>query len=117
MTLRINNNRLKESLFVALYSSVGLGLIFNNTSDNQATHCILSLQSPIQAMIPFLHPSIVERDNQELFHAFTFLEGWCERLDVLGNILVRNRDQGGVITQPGVGGVFNDNFGFAMRGG
>ena len=90
MTLRINNNRLKETLFITLYSSVGLGLIFNNTSDNQATHCILSIHSPLD-LLPFLNTGIVEQGNQELFHAITFLEGWCERLDQLGNILVRGQ--------------------------
>ncbi len=50
-------------------------------------------------------------------HAFTFLEGWCERLDVLGNILVRGRGQPGVIAQPGAGGAFNSNFGFVSRRG
>jgi hypothetical protein len=113
MTLRINNNRLKETLFVTLYSSVGLGLIFNNTSDNQATHCILSILSPLQALIPFLQPDIVEQRNQELFHAITFLEGWCERLDRLGNILVPRTASGTATpTTPGTGGVFNSNFGF-----
>ena len=116
MTVRINNNRMKESLFIALYSSVGLGLIFNNTSDNQATHCILSIQSPIQSFVPFLQPHIVERDNEEVFHAITFLESWCERLDKLGGVLVRDKQPpppgGG--TGPAGGGVFNSHFGFVV---
>ena len=116
MTLRINNNRLKETLFITLYSSVGLGLIFNNTSDNQATHCILSIHSPLD-LLPFLNTSIVEQGNQELFHAITFLEGWCERLDRLGNIFVpRTRGTGRQPhvrrQRPAPGGVFNSNFGF-----
>lgn len=113
MTLRINNNRMKEGLFLTLYSSVGLGWIFNNTSDNQATHCILSMQSPLQSFIPFIQPHIVERDNQELFHAFTFLEDWCGRLDNLGDILLPDDQQ-----TPGttVSSEFNNNFGFVARG-
>jgi hypothetical protein len=114
MTLRINNNRMKETLFITLYSSVGLGLIFNNTSDNQATHCILSLQSPLGVLIPFINPDIVERDNQELFHAFTFFEGWCERLDALGDILVPDRQPPPVA---GSTNTFNANFGMVARGG
>ena len=110
MTLRINNNRLKETLFITLYSSVGLGLIFNNTSDNQATHCILSIHSPLD-LLPFLNTSIVEQGNQELFHAITFLEGWCERLDQLGNIFVRGQTAVPATT-PGTAGGFNSNFGF-----
>ena len=114
MTLRINNNRLKESLFLTLYSSVGLGWIFNNTSDNQATHCILSMQSPLQSLIPFIQPHIVERDNQELFHAFTFLEDWCGQLDNLGDILLPDDQQ-----KPGetINTEFNNNFGFGARVG
>jgi len=114
MTLRINNNRMKETLFITLYSSVGLGLIFNNTSDNQATHCILSLESPLGLLIPFINPHIVEQANQELFHAFTFLEGWCERLDALGDILIPDRQP-----PPDVGPTndFNANFGMVPRGG
>ncbi|SFA78529.1 hypothetical protein SAMN05421688_0868 [Poseidonocella pacifica] len=108
MTLRINNNRLKESLFVTLYSSVGLGWIFNNTSDNQATHCILSLNSPLGVWIPFISPSIVERDNRELFHNINFLDGWCERLDALDDILMPDRSG----NTPGVNSTFSNTFGF-----
>jgi hypothetical protein len=121
MTLRITGNRLKETLFITLYSSVGLGLMFNNTSDNQATHCILSLSSPFNPQpspppFPHVHTGslpIVERDNQELFHAISFLEGWCERLDAFGNILVRGRGQVDAVAQP-TPSVFSSNFGFAV---
>ena len=123
MTLRIKGNRLKETLFITLYSSMGLGLLFNNTSENQATHCILSIASPFNPPpatppSPHVHtdsPPIIERDNQELFHSlsFGFLEGWCQRLDALGNILIRGRGQ--VIAQPTVGNAFNSNFGIMSR--
>ena len=114
MTLRINNNRLKESLFITLFSSVGLGLIFNNTSDNQATHCILSLTSPLGSWIPFITPDIVERDNQELFNAIGFLDSWCERLSPLRNILVPDQRPDVV---GGIAGnnVFDSNFGFVLN--
>ncbi|MGF1625580.1 MAG: DUF6519 domain-containing protein [Alphaproteobacteria bacterium] len=116
MTVRINNNRFKESLFITLFSSVGLGLIFNNTSDNQATHCILSLVSPLGSMIPFITPSIVERDNQELFNAISFLGFWCERLSTFRNILVRGR--GFTPVEPGRPVTdFDSNFGFIANRG
>jgi hypothetical protein len=121
MTLRINGNRLKETLFITLYSSMGLGLLFNNTSGNQATHCILSISSPFHPQpspppSPHVHTDslpIIERDNQELFHSlsFGFLEGWCQRLDTLGDILVRGRGQTGVGAQPVAGNEFSSNFG------
>lgn len=112
MTLRINDNRMKETVFITLYSSIGLGWIFNNTSDNQATHCILSIKSPLQSLIPFIQPSIVERDNQELFHAMTIFKDWCGRLDNLGGVLLPD-DQ----TAPGavVNSDFDLNFGFMTR--
>ena len=112
MTLRINNNRMKETLFVTLFSSVGLGWIFNNTSDNQATHCILSLRSPLGVWLPFLQPEIVQRDNQELFHAWTYLRYWCERLSTLGDVLLPDVRP----NEPGVDNVFNTNFGIMTRG-
>jgi hypothetical protein len=112
MTLRINNNRMKESLFVTLYSSVGLGWIFNNTSDNQATHCILSMKSPLQSFIPFIQPDIFEHHNQELFHAFTFLEDWCGRLDDLDDILLPDEQRTQEVI---VASEFNNNFGFVSR--
>jgi hypothetical protein len=114
MTLRINNNRFKETLFITLFSSVGLGLIFNNTSDNQATHCILSLTSPLGSWIPFITPDIVERDNQELFNAISFLGFWCERLSNLRDILVPDQDRGQLGGIAG-GGVFDRNFGFVVN--
>jgi hypothetical protein len=67
MTVRINNNRFKESLFVALFSWVALGLIFNNASDNQSTHCYLNLESPLGAGNPLLSPRIAAHHNHVLY--------------------------------------------------
>ncbi|GGX79731.1 hypothetical protein GCM10007160_03900 [Litchfieldella qijiaojingensis] len=91
MTVRVQDNRFKETLMIALFSSVALGLVFNNTSDNQATHCFLNLESPLAAL-PFLTPSIREHDNQVLFNAFSFLTFWCEALSNWRRILVPNQD-------------------------
>lgn len=80
MTVRVNNNRFKEAFFSALFSSVELGLIFNNTSDNQATHCLLHLPSPLHK-IPWLTPSIVSHHNQVLYNSilgnFFDRKDWC----------------------------------------
>ncbi|WP_127556029.1 DUF6519 domain-containing protein [Saccharospirillum alexandrii] len=89
MTTRVQDNRFKESLMIALFSSVNLGLIFNNTSDNQATHCILNLASPVGGL-PFITTSIRAHDNQVLFNAFSFLDFWCEAFSAWENILVPN---------------------------
>ena len=113
MTLRINNNRFKESLFITLFSSVGLGLIFNNTSDNQATHCFLHMKSPLNSFIPFINPEIARHDNQVLFNAFTFLKSWCESLSGLDDLLLPDESPNPPGTAPGAGsGAFNTNFGF-----
>lgn len=103
VTLRIQDNRFKESLFVTLYSSLGLGLLFNNTSDNQATHCIVSLESPLGAWFPLIAPDIEENHNQVLFDAFNLdlLGSWCERLAGIRNLLVRGRKGGAVAGNPG----------------
>jgi hypothetical protein len=39
-SLRASDNRLKESLFNAIFSAITFGLM-NTTADNQATHCLL----------------------------------------------------------------------------
>src|SRR5690606_36356305 len=91
MTTRVQNNRFKESLMITLFSSINLGLIFNNTSANQATHCFLNLASPLSGL-SFLSTSIVARDNQVLFNAFSFLGFWCEALGRWSSILAPNDD-------------------------
>jgi hypothetical protein len=95
MTVRVNNNRFKESLFITLFSSVELGLIFNNTSDNQATHCFLHLTSPLAAFPGFINPSIRAHDNQVLFDSFGFWDGWCGRFEAWSDILVPGGVAGG----------------------
>ncbi len=90
MTTRVQDNRFKESLMISMFSSINLGLIFNNTSDNQSTHCMLNLESPI-GVLPFINTSIREHDNQILFNAFNFLDFWCESLSGWRNILVRDK--------------------------
>jgi hypothetical protein len=77
MTVRINNNRLKETLFLTLFSSIALGLIFNNMSDNQCTHCILNMDSPLSG-ISWLTTDIQQHSNQVLFNNITFLQFLCE---------------------------------------
>jgi len=67
MSVRINDNRFKESLILALYSVISLGLLFNHTVDNQATHCVFAKG--------LLHERV--RDNQILMSAL------CERLSGL----------------------------------
>jgi hypothetical protein len=114
MTLRINDNRFKETLFITLFSSIGLGLIFNNTSDNQATHCLLHLESPLGAWISFLTPDIRAHDNQILFNAIGFLGFWCEYLSRFSDILVPNRTPGAVGSVD-VSNEFIGNFGFAIN--
>jgi hypothetical protein len=78
MTTRIMDNRMKETMFISLFSSVALGLIFNNCSNNQTTHCILNLDSPLNAL-SWLTTDIRENNNQILFNALSFFEGWCEQ--------------------------------------
>ncbi|MES9852190.1 MAG: DUF6519 domain-containing protein [Candidatus Thiodiazotropha sp. L084R] len=66
-SVRINNNRFKETLFFNLFSWISLGLLLNHTSDNQSTHCPLNLLSPLQFNSPPLHPLIDEHHNQVLY--------------------------------------------------
>ena len=70
MTVRINNNRFKESLIFAPLSWMALGLVFSNTSDNQSTHCFLNLHSPLGSNNPFLETHIAAHDNQVLYPFF-----------------------------------------------
>jgi hypothetical protein len=100
MTTRVQDNRFKESLMISMFSSINLGLIFNNTSDNQSTHCMLNLESPIGGL-PFITTSIRQHDNQILFSAFNFLDFWCESLSGWSDILVRGRDSTDGNNQPG----------------
>lgn len=72
MSVRIEDNRFKETLFLALFSVMGLGFIFNHTVDNQATHCVYARG--------LLNPAI-ERDNLVLMKAF------CKQLGVLKTVL------------------------------
>ena len=67
MSVRISDNRFKESLILSLFSTVSLGLLFNHTVDNQATHCIFAKG--------LLHEQV--RDNQILMSTF------CEQLGSL----------------------------------
>jgi ribosomal protein L7/L12 len=46
-TIRVSNNRFAEAIGRVLFSSLNMGLILNTTTDNQATQCMLSLQSPL----------------------------------------------------------------------
>lgn len=79
MTVRINNNRLKETVVLSFFSSVALGFIFNNTSDNQCTHCILNMASPLSGS-SWLNPSIEQNSNQILFNSLSATQGMCEKL-------------------------------------
>ncbi|MGB5641126.1 MAG: DUF6519 domain-containing protein [Sedimenticolaceae bacterium] len=100
MTVRIQDNRFKESLFVTLFSSIGFGLIFNNTSDNQATHCVISLESPLDAWFPFLTTSIKEHDNQVLFNSISFLGFWCELFGRFERLFVTDDQTAAATTNP-----------------
>jgi len=95
MTVRVNNNRFKETAILTLFSSVELGLIFNNTSDNQATHCFLHLDSPLDAL-PFITTSIHAHHNQVLFDSVNFQilfdserfpKDWCGQFESWSNLL------------------------------
>ncbi|MCB1852636.1 MAG: hypothetical protein KDI83_17965 [Gammaproteobacteria bacterium] len=90
-TLRINNNRFKESLFYAPFSWIGLGLIFNNASDNQSTHCFLNLKSPLGGGNPLLNPHIADHHNQVLYPYLwkpTPEKMQCEWVDKYTNLLL-----------------------------
>ena len=113
--MRIQDNRFKETLMVSLFSSVALGLIFNNTSDNQATHCILNLESPV-GLLPFLNTSIREHDNQILFNAFSFLDFWCEAFSRWRDILVPQADQAEVENPQTTGIVMHHGMNMIWRG-
>jgi hypothetical protein len=99
MTVRIQDNRFKETLFVTLFSSIGFGLIFNNTSDNQATHCILSMESPLDSWFPFLSTSIRQHDNQVLFNSISFLGFWCETFGRFSRLFVPDEEETGAAAE------------------
>lgn len=44
-SVRVNDNRFKESLFGAFISALSVGIL-NTTTDNQATHCLLAVGNP-----------------------------------------------------------------------
>lgn len=60
-SLRVTDNRFKESLSGALFSVLALGMM-NTTTDNQATHCIISRGLPGMEVV---------KDNIELFGVLT----------------------------------------------
>ena len=94
MTVRIQNNRFKETLFITLFSSVGLGLLFNNTSGNHATHCLLNMESPLDGWFPGLTTEIDSYGNSVLFNAISFLGFWCEQLGQFSTLLSGDSSQG-----------------------
>ena len=75
MTVHASHNRIKESLVFAFFSVVSLGLFFNHTVENQCTHCVLALDSPLSG---FFQPDKLERDNMVLFDWFS--DNWCGSL-------------------------------------
>lgn len=44
-SVRVNDNRFKESLFGGFISALSVGIL-NTTTDNQATHCLLAVGNP-----------------------------------------------------------------------
>jgi Family of unknown function (DUF6519) len=69
LSVRMNDNRLKEGLLNALYSAVSIGLM-NAATANQSTHCLL-----VAAVIPSMK---VEAGNKALIDAF--VPGFCDKL-------------------------------------
>ena len=96
MTIRITDNRIKESLIFAFFSSIGMGLFFNHTVDNHVTHCLLSIRSPLEN-INFITPQIIERDNIILVNNFAIpalqkLFGYiCEIMSRLEDIFITKK--------------------------
>jgi hypothetical protein len=66
MSNRVSDNRFKEGVFNALYSAMTIGL-FNATTNNQSTHCILVL-----GMIASLK---VENGNKALVDVYGDCDG------------------------------------------
>jgi len=60
-SLRVTDNRFKESLSGALFSVLAIGML-NTTTNNQATHCIISRGLPGLEVV---------KDNIEIFGALT----------------------------------------------
>ena len=83
-SLRASDNRFKEGLFNAVLSAVTLGL-YNTTTDNQSTHCLL---------VRGLPQLTVDAHNTSLANLFG--RGMCERLRSR-----RDPDAGDVNNVPG----------------
>jgi len=101
MSVRINDNRFNESLYFALFSSIGLGYLFNHTVDNQATHCMLSIESPL-AGFPFFQPEIKERDNMVLMGWFS--DNFCAAFSKFRKLTTNNQTGGVAGGPPSSGG-------------
>ena len=71
-SLRCSNNRFKEGILNALFSAITFGL-FNTTTGNQSTHCLLVRPSSPP------HPLTVRSDNRALIDAF--FQSFCARVD------------------------------------
>ncbi len=72
-SLRMNDNRMKEGLYNALYSGLTLG-IMNATTNNQSTHCI---------MVYGLSAVKIDSGNRVLFQLFAE-EDYCNPFEFLG---------------------------------
>ncbi len=102
MTVRIQDNRFKETLFITLFSSLAMGLLFNNCSDNQATHCILNFRSPLDVWFgSFLTTRIAEHNNQILFESISIFESWCPMFEEWRNIFARQLTHGAATNSGG----------------
>jgi len=62
LSVRINDNRFKETLILSLFSAISFGVLFNHTVDNQATHCIFADGA-----------QVMKRDNMILWDNFCVL--------------------------------------------
>lgn len=65
---RVSDNRFKEGVYNALYSGMTIGL-FNATTDNQSTHCLL-----VSGLLPALK---VDTGNKSLIDAFA--NNYCQK--------------------------------------
>ena len=89
-SLRCSNNRFKEGILNALFSAATFGL-FNATTGNQSTHCLLVRPSP-----PY--PLTARDNNRALVDAF--FQSFCAQVDeALGGF--GNPQPGGGQTDPG----------------
>ncbi len=101
MTVRVHNNRFAEAIGRAMFSCVNMGLILNTTTLNQATQCLLSLQSPLKGVrvvvdsgtgftfTSTINPQLLESDNQFLTQSFG-TRTYC-RVGKFSDVLVPNR--------------------------